>query len=346
MTHRGCIKAWSLTWPGQPDGLWHKAIFDMKTKLERTLGMELESPCTEMHSRGARLAPATTITYCEICTKTDPSRIHCPISAQLTWDEMESYIKPNISAHSDYSDWQCQELRWNGGTISEGPKIDYSYWSMYDDGSICDCGSPFVVEINMETSSWNKYGNLNTPFQVKFRRPKENEASIIQLERESLSTASTLQSTRCSGRVSEDRWKVDANETCVKVAFAANFLDDADQILTQADIDFNMDQILPPSIPAARCHSRPDISSIFEDETETKISCIEENTYLSWYNGEPIEVDVREGGDAAWCAAKCRANPSCDAWTLNTSNGWCALKRQDQVKKQQRPGFVSGFKTC
>lgn len=334
MTKRGCIKAWPMTWPLLIDVTWHKAIFDMKAKLERTLGIELETPCTEMTTEylSAMEGFAPPITYCEVCLKTDISRIHCPTSAQLTSDQM-------FSENVDYSTWPCRVFESSGG------KIDYSYWSMYDDGSICDCGSAFVVE----TDDWVPYPNssqirevgytptpqLKDTVQVKFRRARKDEAKH-HLARQRW-PASTLQSTRCSENVSEERWNHGAKETCLMVALMELDDYDNDNLLD--------DKILPPSIPAAQCQSRPDISSIFEDETETSL-CTVENTYLSWYNGEPIEEEVMNGGDATWCAAKCRANPSCDAWTLNTSNGWCALKRQGQVKKQHRQGFVSGFKTC
>ena len=77
-------------------------------------------------------------------------------------------------------------------------------------------------------------------------------------------------------------------------------------------------------------------------------TCVLDGTYLAWHNGEPIEEEVRqtEAGDPSWCAAKCDANSKCDAWTLNKRNGWCALKRGDQVKGQKNEGFVSGTKTC
>ena len=77
-------------------------------------------------------------------------------------------------------------------------------------------------------------------------------------------------------------------------------------------------------------------------------SCILEDTYLAWYNGEPIATETRqsEARDHKWCEAKCDANPECGGWTLNKSNGWCALKRTDQIKKQGKKNFVSGIKNC
>lgn len=320
MTGRGCVKAWSLTWPSFEISKINRAVFYMKSKLERTLGMELETPC---HSVYPDLSfPLSWGMYCEICPKTDPSRIHCPVSAQLSWDQFKDYYSPNISASKDYSAYQCRE------TIGDD-KFDYSYWSMYNDGSICDCGSPFIVE-----------GNYTSEIQtIKFRSPRQNEAKekLQSLGPQGLDIhygASTLQMVDCDA----------LKDVCEKTSYTWSS-------------DFN-DVFLPPTIPAARCHSRPDISSMLENHfttttwsngqpiKEDKAPCTVENTYLSWFNGEPIAEEVKKGGGSGWCAAKCRSHPFCDAWTLNTNNGWCALKRQDQVKTQHKPGFVSGFNIC
>lgn len=318
MTSKGCAKAWSLTWPDRDIRQINRAIFYMKSKLERTLEMELETPCHSVIMR----SPLSSGMYCEICPKTDPSRIHCPVSAQLSWEQRTDYMPPwNISASEDYSAFQCTDkLKYCED------QFDYSYWPMYDDGSICDCGSPFIVE-----------GNYTKEIQtIKFRSPRQNEAKEKFQSLGSHSGASTLQM---------GGWTA-LKDVSQKTQFAAGGIYD--------------DAVLPPSIPAARCHSRPDISSMLENHfttwsngqpikeelIEDKTYCNEENTYLSWFNGEPIAEEVKKGGDDGWCAAKCRSNPSCDAWTLNTSNGWCALKRQDQVKRQRKPGFVSGFNIC
>ena len=114
-----------------------------------------------------------------------------------------------------------------------------------------------------------------------------------------------------------------------------------------------------PNVEPKSCSKSPDISSIFElsfnflnQELESihkkGNGCILEDTYLAWHNGEPIETETRqsEKGDHSWCEAKCSRNPECGAWTLNKNNGWCALKRKDQVKKQGKKNFVSGIKNC
>ena len=74
----------------------------------------------------------------------------------------------------------------------------------------------------------------------------------------------------------------------------------------------------------------------------TSGDCVEEGVYLAWHNGEPIEQETKAGADAAWCRRKCAANRKCAGWTLNTRNGWCALKAEGQIKRQANAGFVSG----
>merc|ERR1719273_2228108 len=87
----------------------------------------------------ARIGPQSPndgIHYCEVCFKDDPSRIFCPTTDQSC---------PN----------------WSARGFGEG---DYSYWSGYDDGTICDCGSPFIIEI-----SWSP----NQRDKPKLRRPMQ-----------------------------------------------------------------------------------------------------------------------------------------------------------------------------
>ena len=72
--------------------------------------------------------------------------------------------------------------------------------------------------------------------------------------------------------------------------------------------------------------------------------CVKEGVYLVWFNGEPIAE--MQNSTPTKCQNKCRDNPNCDAWTINTNNGWCALKREDQIKEKKNAGFVSGFKNC
>merc|ERR1711962_160483 len=52
-------------------------------------------------------------------------------------------------------------------------------------------------------------------------------------------------------------------------------------------------------------------------------------TILNWHNGEPI--GTRNNVDETGCRSACENTQDCAAWTLNTQNGWCALKAEDQV---------------
>jgi len=63
--------------------------------------------------------------------------------------------------------------------------------------------------------------------------------------------------------------------------------------------------------------------------------------YLTWHNGEPIEQFNNVG--AGECKARCQENPNCAGWTLNTNNGWCGLKRDNQIKVEDNSGFKSGI---
>merc|ERR1712031_41754 len=71
-------------------------------------------------------------------------------------------------------------------------------------------------------------------------------------------------------------------------------------------------------------------------------------TILNWHNGEPI--GTRNNVDETGCRDACENTQDCAAWTLNTQNGWCALKAEDQIKKGANSGFVSeimvGYHDC
>eukprot|EP00091_Calanus_sinicus_P017449 TRINITY_DN37707_c0_g1_i1.p1 TRINITY_DN37707_c0_g1~~TRINITY_DN37707_c0_g1_i1.p1 ORF type:complete len:111 (-),score=21.11 TRINITY_DN37707_c0_g1_i1:174-506(-) len=43
----------------------------------------------------------------------------------------------------------------------------------------------------------------------------------------------------------------------------------------------------------------------------------------------PITTPLNESGSSpSMCEEKCQKTPDCEAWTLNTNNGWCALKER------------------
>ena len=116
----------------------------------------------------------------------------------------------------------------------------------------------------------------------------------------------------------------------------------------------------PPSVAPKTCSKRSDIDFIFQlqythvpgglDNGKFEDVCLDaellENTYLAWNNGKPIEREQRDAEDHKWCEAKCKANPECGGWTFSKNNGWCALKRSDQIKKEKKENFISGIKNC
>ena len=106
---------------------------DMLRALENRLGREVLIPCTD--SLGVH--------YCEVCYKDDPSRISCPIIDQQlkTRGEVEAEFRQEGKKPSR----ELLESLYTAVCPKKG--IDYSYWSGYDDGTICDCGSPFVIEV-------------------------------------------------------------------------------------------------------------------------------------------------------------------------------------------------------
>ena len=85
-------------------------------------------------------------------------------------------------------------------------------------------------------------------------------------------------------------------------------------------------------------------AGIYIPEDVTGPPFTKEGIYLTWFNGEPIDQDNESSQSV--CEEKCQTNPDCDAWTLNTKNGWCALKRKDQVKEMKQEGFISGYNIC
>ena len=70
--------------------------------------------------------------------------------------------------------------------------------------------------------------------------------------------------------------------------------------------------------------------------------CALHDTYLTWHNGEPIGERLNVGSNVE-CEAGCRETRGCSGWTLNTRNGWCAFKSEEQIKPVDNTGFESGI---
>ena len=70
------------------------------------------------------------------------------------------------------------------------------------------------------------------------------------------------------------------------------------------------------------------------------LGCVLHNTYLAWFKGEPIGERLGVGSSQD-CFEFCSETDGCAAWTLNTNNGWGALKSEEQIKPQPKKGFES-----
>jgi len=305
MNRRGrCIKGRGLSWPG----LAFKNITEnLASHVRNKLGTDVLIPC----------APLQEKPYCEVCFKNDPGKIFCPKGKKDSLSLTSDYGKKSV--YEDLSDYLCSVPE---AGLDSFRGDAFSYWTGYDDGSICDCGTPFFLD--------NEEGVFS------FRPLKNGESRPGFVEGPSYVDEDTGASLFVfhGGSNTNEWWEEE------KTAFPATVVFDS----------------RPPDVAPKSCSNYPDIASIFElrgvngelSLQRVDKDCILEDTYLAWYNGEPIEDEVRgaQANDHSWCEEKCDANPECGAWTLNKNNGWCALKRRDQVKKQERDNFVSGIKNC
>ena len=137
MNRRGrCIKAWGLT--GFSTNIKSRAMERLAQHLKSELGRDVLIPCHDPEKQE----------HCEVCFKNDPGKIFCPKSE---WDKKSHYTQEfrNASVSDDLTDWMCSTV--GPGCTSCADALDglvngFSYWTGYDDGSICDCGTPFVAE--------------------------------------------------------------------------------------------------------------------------------------------------------------------------------------------------------
>ena len=322
MNRRGrCIKAWGM---GHGSLGRTRAMERLAQHLKSELGRDVLIPCHDSDNQE----------HCEVCFKNDPGKIFCPKSE---WNKKSHYTQEfrNASVNDDLTDWMCST---DPETVDQaefdGLVNGFSYWTGYDDGSICDCGTPFVAE-------WE--GSESVSF-----RPLMNTEERPGFQ---LGPTYVIESTGAP------RWRSIAGDVGANDEWEN--LDEEEKRESYHNNEPVWDS-RPPTVFPIACPQNPDISSIFEltfkrnqdyawelVQKHSK-SCILEDTILAWYNGEPIAEESRqdEAGDHKWCEAKCDANPECGGWTLNKSNGWCALKRTDQIKKQGKKNFVSGMKNC
>ena len=321
MNARGrCIKSWS---PATTDANQSHAMGKLAQHLKSELGRDVLIPCHDINMK-----------HCEVCFKNDPGKIFCPKSEQNKKPEFtEEFVKASV--FDDLTDYTCSAPDRVLELLDKRGQKAFSYWTGYDDGSICDCGTPFVAE-------WSGSGLT----QVSFR-PLRNAEERPGFQEGATYVDEYTGAPRWLGNAgyyNNEEWEdLEEGEKKRRVAEGTAVFDSR-----------------PPTVFPQACSRKPEISSIFElsfKKNQVKEwdlvpndsnSCILEDTYLAWHNGEPIDEESRqsEAGDHKWCEAKCDANPECGGWTLNKSNGWCALKRTNQIKKQKKKNFVSGIKNC
>ena len=309
-----CIKGHGYTTNGSKE---KRIIESLASHLRGRLGADILIPCASTSSLGQFNDYKS---YCEVCFNNDPGKIFCPKNG---WKKSLDYFDyRNATVYSDLSNWQCVHL-----TCRDCKDAAYSYWTGYNDGSICDCGTPFFIDWNPNEESAATFRPLE---------PTESPAGFLEGPTFNDEYTGVPYGVSFGGYDFNEKWEAEGWSGAGGV----------------------WDSRLPNVEPKS-CSKSPDISSIFElhlDQSTQKLEsihkkgndCIFEDTYLAWHNGEPIETETRqsEGGVHSWCEAKCSRNPECGAWTLNKNNGWCALKRKDQVKKQGKKNFVSGIKNC
>ena len=302
-----CIKGWgAATWGKESD-----AFAKLAEHLKRVLGREVLIPCNKVYSQ-----------YCEVCFKNDPGKIFC-LSECKRAKSYDSAEYKNASVYDDLTDWMC-------GSCG-------SYWTGYDDGTICDCGTPFVVDWSSGEYEDGEYRD-----EVSFRplRNTEERPGFVEGPTYVNEDTGAPRWSCFGGFITNEEWEnLDEEE--------------------KRESHFTADS-RPPNVSPKACLRKPDISSIFKLSIRGTMhrgyelvqsdsnSCILEDTILAYHNGEPIDEETRqdEAGDHRWCEAKCDANSECGGWTLNKSNGWCALKRTDQIKEQENKNYVSGTKNC
>ena len=125
MNHKGrCIKGWSAS--SSSEG-YTDPLAKLVLHLKNVLDTDVLIPCDWFH------IPR----YCEVCFKNDPGKIFCPRNEwRNDWEDIAEIR--NKSVYEDFSDWKCM------AHYAQHEGEAFSYWSGYDDGSICDCGSPFI----------------------------------------------------------------------------------------------------------------------------------------------------------------------------------------------------------
>lgn len=210
-----CIKGWAAATWGDESGAFEK----LADHLKRVLGREVLIPCNGVYSP-----------YCEVCFKNDPGKIFCPKSEWKYTSGEQTKMYHDFSVYDDLTDWMCGIVGSNK-IILDSVGDAFSYWTGYDDGTICDCGTPFVAEWKGERGEEGR--------GVSFRPLKNTEERLRGFQ-------------EGATYVDEDsgapRWEQHSGHFWIP---------------SPEDAEWNVTS-RPPTVSPKACYGKPDISSIFE----------------------------------------------------------------------------------
>jgi len=213
MNHkRRCIKGYSATsTSARTTDFLQKLASDLKNEL----GRDVLIPCSD-----PEVDPGPPVLYCEVCFKNDPGKVFCPPNEWADMTDITGYF--NRSVYEDFSDWKCPP--WTRAEV-------FSYWSGYDDGSMCDCGAPFYFQVkNYNTANFFPL----KPGDIKWG--VSEGSSIVDESTHTMSEFHRL------GNDWNSKWE--SGET--------------------GDIPAGIWDSRPPTVAPASCSEYPDISSIFK----------------------------------------------------------------------------------
>jgi len=176
-----CYSARDVFW-GLGNPVWNAELWEMKQNLEKILGRAIDVPCYD--GTATEIDGRQTI-YCEVCDFNDTNRVECPESSQVSWDEYYKLCPPE----GDFDATSCAKARCAGISTSIG---DFVYYQTYDDGSICDCGAPFIL-------TWTRGGNS------VYRPARPSEVSML----EGVDEGSSVYANPGGGRYTRAWWLTD-----------------------------------------------------------------------------------------------------------------------------------------
>jgi len=216
MNHKGrCIKGYSASGTSTvKTNYLEKLASDLKNEL----GRDVLIPCSD-----PEVDPGPPVLYCEVCFKNDPGKVFCPPNEWADMTDITGYF--NRSVYEDFSDWKCPA--WSRAEV-------FSHWSGYDDGSICDCGAPFYLDVqNYPTANF-------LPLKPGDRKQGFNEGPSIVDE-----STRTMTDFNMLGNDLNEKWESgETSET--------------------SDILPGIWDSRPPTVAPESCSEYPDISSIFK----------------------------------------------------------------------------------